>query len=69
MTLSELPYALTSVDKVNALLGFTTGANATQDQLIADIIAQMTDFIEGYCGGRRFLATDYTAVLNIERTT
>jgi len=69
MTLSELPYALTSVDKVNAMLGFTTGASASQDQLIADIIASMTDYIEGYCGGRRFLSTTYTEVMNIERTT
>lgn len=67
MTLVQLPYALTSVDKVNAMLGFTTGGDANRDQLIADLIAATTDFIESYCGGRRFLSTTYTEVLDVRR--
>jgi hypothetical protein len=64
-----IPYALTDLAHVNALLGFTTGDDTGRDQMISDIIGQMTDFIEGYCGGRRFLSTAYTETINIERST
>lgn len=64
MNLVQIPYALTTVDKVNASLGFTTGDDATRDQLIANMIAAQTDYIEGYCGGRRFEATDYTEIVD-----
>ena len=67
MALVELSYALTSVDKVNAMLGFTTGADVTRDQLLADLIAATTDYIESYCGGRRFLQTTYTETLDVRR--
>lgn len=67
MTATQLPYALVSLDKVNAMLGLTTGADTTRDQLLADIIASVTDYIEGYCGGRRFLSTSYTETIDARK--
>ncbi len=69
MALTQIPYALASVDKVNQALGVTTGADAVRDQRIADMIAAVTDYIEGYCGGRRFLSTAYTEVQDTRRSS
>lgn len=69
MSATIVPYALASVDKLNAQLGFTTGADATRDQLLADMIGAVTDFIEGYCGGRRFLSTAYTEVYDTRNSS
>lgn len=57
--MSTLTYALTTKAKVKEYLGIDT-AVTTNDALIETMINQVTDFIEGYCGGRRFKSTSYT---------
>lgn len=52
-------YALTSRQLVKDLLGLS---DTSQDALIDELINAASDFIENYCGGRRFLATDYVEV-------
>lgn len=50
-------YALTTLQKVKDYLGIT---DTTLDTLIQASINQQTDFIESFCGARRFLRTTYT---------
>lgn len=50
-------YALVSVDNTKTFLGIT---NHDYDDLIRQLINQATDFIESYCGGRRFASTVHT---------
>lgn len=57
-----LPYALTTKAKVKSYLGIAT-ADTSKDDLIIDLINQVTWFIETYCGGRRFMTTTYTNVI------
>lgn len=58
--MATVAYALTTKEKVKAHLGIAS-ATTTYDSLIETFINQVTDFIEGYCGGRRFKETTYTA--------
>jgi len=51
------PYALTTVARVKDRLSMS---EANFDTLLARMITGVTDFIEGECGGRRFLRTTYT---------
>ena len=50
-------HSLTTKEKVKLLLGITV---STDDALIDMMIGWVTDFIENYCGGRRFKETTYT---------
>lgn len=59
MTTTLLSYALTTVDKVKEYYGIPS-TDTTQDGVITQLINQMTDYIEGFCGERRFLSTTYT---------
>ena len=59
--MSLLSYALTTVAKVKAYLGITS---SDYDAVIELIVNQQTSLIEGYCGGRRFLAADYVDVVD-----
>lgn len=52
-----LSYALTTVDDVKTYLGIT---DTSQDALLEMFVNQSTDWIESYCGGRRFKDTTYT---------
>jgi len=52
-----LPYALTSVADVKTYLGITV---TSDDALLEMFINQGTDWIESYCGNRRFLDSTYT---------
>ena len=52
-------YALTTRQKVKDLLGITDN---NSDALIDTLINGATAFIENYCGGRRFAATDYVEI-------
>lgn len=56
-----VPYALTTLQKVRDYLQIAT-ADTTKDTLIGELINQATDFIENYCGARRFLATSYVSI-------
>lgn len=47
-----VPYALTSVAAVKERLGIST---SSQDTMIEDLINECTDWIESYCGDRRFV--------------
>lgn len=57
--MSETPitYALTTKQRVKDRISLTV---SDHDQVIDRIIAAITDFVEGECGGRRFLRTTYT---------
>lgn len=59
MSVTILPYAITSLAKVKLALGIT---DTSQDDFLTMMINNVTSFIENYCGGRRFLATDYVEV-------
>lgn len=52
-------YALTTVANVKTFLGISV---STYDTLIEDLIDGCTDWIEKYCGGRRFFNDGSTAV-------
>lgn len=65
--MATLTYALTTKAKVKDYLGITSG-DTSKDALIETMINQVTDFIEGYCGGRRFLRTTYTEDYDTKRT-
>jgi len=52
-----LAHNLTTVDKVKTLLGIT---GSTHDSVIELLVNQVTDFVESFCGGRRFKETTYT---------
>lgn len=55
--MSVVPHALTTKTKVKTFLGITgTGS----DTVIDELINYVTDYIEQYCGGRRFLRSTYT---------
>ena len=51
--------ALTTVESVNATLGYTTGDDAARDALIERYIALASDTIEQMCGRKFYRATDY----------
>jgi len=51
------PFALTTLAKVKLFLGISGSA---QDSLLEELINYSSSFIEGVCGGRRFLETEYT---------
>ena len=52
-----VPYALTSINRVKDRLSLS---EPNFDVVLGRIISGVTDFIEGECGGRRFLSTTYT---------
>ena len=52
-------YALTTRQKVKDYLNIQ---DTTSDAMIDTLINGATAFIENYCGGRRFMATDYVEV-------
>lgn len=56
--MSVVSYALTTVAKVKLALDIPT-ADTSSDSKIEAFINQVTDFIEGFCAGRRFLSTAY----------
>lgn len=62
--MSTLAYALTTKEKVKAYLEIT---DASKDTIIETLIDQVTDFIEGYCGGRRFLKSTYTQLFDTKQ--
>jgi len=62
--MSTLAYALTTKEKVKAYLEIT---DASKDAIIETLIDQVTDFIEGYCGGRRFLRSTYTQLFDTKQ--
>ena len=62
--MSTLAYALTTKEKVKAYLEIT---DASKDTIIETLIDQVTDFIEGYCGGRRFLESTYTQLFDTKQ--
>lgn len=49
--MSTIAYAITTIAKVKAQLGIT---DSSKDSLLEALVNQVTTFIEGYCGGRRF---------------
>jgi hypothetical protein len=49
--MATIDYAITSKAKVKAHLGIT---DTNSDALLDMLVYYVTDFIEGYCGGRRF---------------
>ncbi len=57
MQQAAVSYALTNKDRVKKILGITGTPN---DVVVDALIAGVTDFVEGECGGRRFLRTTYT---------
>lgn len=57
--MTVVAYALTTKQKVKDLMGIT---DTTSDAIIDSLINGITDFIESYCGHRRFLSTEYTEV-------
>lgn len=56
--MASVTYAITTTAKVKALLNLTS-TDAARDALIDTLVSAVTDFIEGFCGGRRFKSTDY----------
>lgn len=50
--MATVSYAITTKAKVKTYLGITDSAS---DDFIDTLINYVTDFVEGYCGGRRFL--------------
>lgn len=59
--MSTVSYALTTKEKVKTYIGIATG-DTSKDALIDMLIAQVTDFIENFCGGRRFKSTSYVEI-------
>lgn len=59
--MATVDYALTTKEKVKAYLNITS-LDVARDGVIDNLINAASDFIESYCGGRRFLATDYVEV-------
>lgn len=59
MSVSLLSYALTTLAKVKLALGIAS-SDTTYDDVLNTYINEVTGFIEGYCGGRRFARTTYT---------
>lgn len=59
--MASVAYAITSTTLVKQLLNLTS-TDAARDALIDNLVSEVTDFIEGFCGGRRFKATDYVEV-------
>ncbi len=59
MTVTLVSYALTTLAKVKLSLGIDS-ATTTYDDVLNTLINGVTDFIENYCGSRRFLSTTYT---------
>ncbi len=55
--MSTVNYALTTTAKVKTFLGITV---STYDTLIDSLVNQATDFIESFCGRRRFLSSTYS---------
>lgn len=59
--MATVTYALTTTTKVKLYAG--VDSNYTDDDALIDsLVSQVTDFIEAYCGDRRFLSTSYTEV-------
>ena len=59
--MATVNYALTTAEKVKGYLNLT-GIDVARDMVIDNLVNAVSDFIESYCGGRRFLATDYVEV-------
>ncbi len=57
MAENPITYALTTKQRVKDRMNLSV---ADHDTLIDRIIAAITDFVEGECGGRRFMRTTYT---------
>ena len=57
-------YALTTIDKVKDYIGVT---DTSLDTVIASFINGVTDFIQGYCGGRNFLSQSYVETYDTRR--
>ena len=55
--MTAIAYALTTKEKVKTYLGQSGTSN---DDLLDMMVAYVTDFIEGYCGGRRFAQATVT---------
>lgn len=53
-----VPYALTTIQKVEALIGLPT--SATNDALIGYLINSVSTFIQDYCGNKQFLSQSYS---------
>jgi len=64
MPVTLLNYSLTTLAKVKLYLGIS---GSTQDDYLNTLINNVTGFIEGYCGNRRFLATNYVEIYDSER--
>lgn len=58
-TTATVSYALTTAVKVKDYIGIAQ-ADTSKDYIIANLINETTDFIESYCGRRRFASTTYT---------
>lgn len=58
MSVQVVPYALTSLTKVKNYLGIS---DTSADTFLTYTINAVTDMIEKYCGGRRFLQTAYAS--------
>lgn len=56
MSVTVVPYAITTTAKVKLFLGISSSSD---DAVIDQIVNYVTDMIESYCG-RRFLKTTYT---------
>lgn len=54
--MAVVPYALTTRQKIKDFLNIQ---DVKTDAIIDQLINSATAFIENYCGGRRFMATDY----------
>lgn len=61
MSVTLVSYALTSLAKVKTYLGIT---DSTYDATLTQTINAVTDYIENYCGGRRFKSTTYSVANN-----
>ena len=57
MSQIKLPYQLTTKEKVKTLVGI---GDTSKDDLIDMLINNVSDFVQGYCGNRRFLNQTYT---------
>ena len=57
--MATVPYALTTRQKVKDLMNIQ---DTLSDAIIDQKISEATDFIESYCGSRRFMATDYVEI-------
>lgn len=63
--MSTLANALTTKEKVKSYIGISDSAS---DTVIDMLIDQATSFIEGYCGGRKFLSQSYTDYVDTQNT-